>query len=63
MITFTFDIPCIYEDGKMPALENKVNVNEDMSNRIKYEFYEKPTKNPKVIWADSPINSKPNELF
>ena len=57
MLKFTFDTPCNYEDGKMPALDIKVNVNKEMKNRIDFEFYEKPTKNPKVILADSAINS------
>ena len=41
----------------MPALDIMVSVNEDMENRIDYEFFEKPTKNPRVILADSAINS------
>ena len=57
MITFTFDTPSNYIEGKMPALDLKVSVNEEKGNRIDFEFYEKPTKNPKVILADSAINS------
>ena len=57
MIKFTHDTPCSYEDKKMPALDIKVNVNEEMENRIDYEFFEKPTKNPRVLLADSAINS------
>ena len=57
MITFTHDTPCNYTDRKMPALDIKVNVNVEMKNRIDYEFYEKPTKNPRVLLASSAINS------
>jgi hypothetical protein len=55
MITFTFDTPC--SNKKMPALDIMVSVNEDMGNRIDYEFFEKPTKKPRVILADSAINT------
>ena len=57
MITFTFDTPCSHADGKMPVLDIKVDINVEMENRIDYEFYEKPTENPKVILADSAISS------
>ena len=57
MIKFTFDAPSNYKDGKMPALDLKVSVNEEKESRIDYEFFEKPSKNPKVILADSAINS------
>ena len=57
MITFTHDTSCNYPDKKMPALDIKVNVNQEMKNRIDYEFYEKPTKNPRVLLASSAISS------
>lgn len=57
MIKFTHDTPCSYKDNKMPALDIKVNVNEEMQNRIDYEFFEKPTKNPRVLLADSAIST------
>ena len=56
-LKFTIDTPCNYEDGKMPALDIKVNINVKKNNRIDYEFYEKPTKNSRVILFDSAINS------
>ena len=57
MLTFTFDTPCNYSDKKMPALDIKVRVNVEEKNRIDYEFYEKPTKNCKVLLASSAINA------
>ena len=57
MITFTHDTPCNYPSKKMPALDIMVNVNQAMKDRIDYEFYEKPTKNPLVLLASSAISS------
>ena len=57
-LKFTIDTPCNYEDGKMPALDIKVCINETFNNRMDYEFYEKPSTNPRVILANSAINSK-----
>ena len=56
MLKFTYDTPCKHSDGKMPVLDLKVNINAEMQNQIEYEFYEKPTKNPRVILADSAMN-------
>ena len=36
MLKFTIDTPCSYSDGKMPALDIKVNINEKENNRIDY---------------------------
>ena len=36
MIKLTVDTPCNYEDGKMPALDIKVNINLKKNNRIDY---------------------------
>ena len=55
MIILTVDTPCNYEDGKLPVLDIKVDVNEDEVNRIDFEFFEKPTKNPSVILANSAL--------
>ena len=57
MLKFTIDTPCSYEENKMPALDLKVNVNHEENERIDYEFFEKPTKNPRVILSNSAINS------
>ena len=56
MIQLTVDTPCNYADGKMPVLDVKVNVNRSEKNRIDFEFFEKPTKNPRVILADSALS-------
>ena len=56
MIKLTVDTPCNYDDGKLPVLDVKVDVNEDKDNRIDFEFYEKPTKNPRVILASSALS-------
>ena len=42
--------------SKLPVLDIKVNVNHEESNRIDFEFYEKPTRNPKVILANSALS-------
>ena len=57
MIKFTVDLPSDHEDGKLAVLDLKFRVNKVMKNRIDYEFYSKPTKNPKILLADSAINS------
>ena len=56
MLKFTFDTPCKHPNGNMPVLDLGVKMNTEMNNRIDYEFYEKPTKNSRVILADSAIN-------
>ena len=56
MIKLTVDTPCNHKDGKLPVLDVKVNVNHDENNRIEFEFYQKPTKNPLVILADSALS-------
>ena len=57
MIKFTIDVPSYHEDNKIPVLDLKIKMNKEMVNRIDYEFYEKPTKNPKNLLAESAINS------
>ena len=56
MIKLTVDTPCNYKDGKLPVLDIKVDVNEAEGNRIDFEFFEKPTKNPSVILANSALS-------
>ena len=56
MIKLTVETPCNFEDGKLPVLDVKVNVNQEETNRIDFEFFEKPTKNPMVIMADSALS-------
>ena len=56
MVQLTVDTPCKYEDQKLPILDVKTNINTKEKNRIDFEFYEKPTKNPKVMLANSANN-------
>jgi hypothetical protein len=55
LIKFTYDIPENYKDGKLPVLDVTVNINKLEGNRIDFEFYEKPTKNKRVILEDAAI--------
>ena len=57
MIKLTTETPSNSEDGMLKILDVKVKINEEEANRIDFEFYEKPTKHPKVILADSALNS------
>ena len=56
MIKLTVETPCNFEDGKLPVLDVKVDVNEKEANRIDFEFFEKQTKNPRVILASSALS-------
>ena len=56
-IKFTIDTPCNHPDGYLPVLDTKMRVNIEETNRIDFQFYEKPTKNPKLILADSALDS------
>ena len=60
MIKFTVDIPSEHEDQKVSVLDLKVNLNREMDNRIDYEYFEKPTKNPTLLLAESAIKYKKN---
>ena len=53
MIKLTVETPCNFKDGKMPVLDIKVRINDKEENRIDFEHFEKPTKNPRVILASS----------
>ena len=57
MIKFTIDIPENHKNGKMPILDVQVKINREAENRLEFEFYEKPTRNPKVILNDAAISS------
>ena len=57
MLKFTIDTPCNHSNGKMPALDIQVRINRVENCRIDYEFFEKPTKNPKVILSDSALST------
>ena len=56
MIKLTVETPCNAPDGKLAVLDLKVKVNHEEQNRIDFEFFEKPTKNPRVIMADSALS-------
>ena len=56
MLKFTIDTPCNHEDGKIPVLDIKVNINMEENKRLDFEFYEKPTKHPNVILAHSAMS-------
>ena len=58
MISFTFDYPGNHKNGRMAVLDLEVSVNRDKKNKIEFEFYEKPTRNKKVILSNSAIPSK-----
>jgi hypothetical protein len=55
MIKFTYDIPENYKEGKLPVLDVTVNINKLEGNRIDFEFYQKPTRNKRVILEDAAI--------
>ena len=57
MIQFTIDVPSYHEGEKIAVLDLEIKLNKAMENRIDYEFFEKPTKNPKILLAESAINA------
>ena len=48
----------MHEDEAIPILDLKVKINTAQNNRIDYEFYEKPTRNEKVIMANAAMSAK-----
>jgi hypothetical protein len=56
MIKLTIETPCNFQNKKLPVLDVEVRINELESDRIDFEFFEKPTKNPRVILADSALS-------
>ena len=54
MVTLTYDIPEKHEDQKLPVFDLKVWVDE--TQELLFEFYEKPTKNERVILPSSALN-------
>ena len=58
MLKFTIDTPDNLKDNKIAVLDLKVQVNEKENYRIDYEHFEKETKHPKVILADSALSMK-----
>ena len=58
MIKLTVETPCNFQNGKLPVLDIMVNINKGEMNRIDFEFFEKPSKNPLVILASSALSFK-----
>ena len=58
MIQLTTETPCNFENGMLPILDVKVCVNKEEGNRLDFEFFEKPTKNSRVILANSALSLK-----
>ena len=56
MIQLTIETPCNFENRKLPVLDVQVDINQTENNRIDFEFFEKPTKNPRVILMDSALS-------
>ena len=54
MVQFTYDVPELNPDGKLPVLDLKVFMSPE--NEVLHEFYEKPTKNSRVILASSALS-------
>ena len=56
MIKLTVETPCNYKNGYMPVLDIQVKINKNEKNRIDFQYYEKPTKTPRVILANSALS-------
>ena len=52
----TVETHCNFSDVKLPVLDVKVDINVKENCRIDFEFFEKQTKNPKVILANSALS-------
>ena len=61
MIELTSDIPSNHTDGKLPVLDLKVRLG--LQNQIDFEFYEKKTKNSRVILASSALPWRQKETI
>ena len=57
MIKFTYEIPD-NKSGKLAVLDVSVNINKPENNRMDYDFFEKPTKNQRVILEDAALPSR-----
>ena len=57
IVKFTFDVPSKNKNGKIAILDVEVSINRDEGNRIDFEFYEKPSRNDKVILEDSALTA------
>ena len=61
MIELTSDIPSNHTDGKLPVLDLKVKLG--LKNQIDFQFYEKKTKNSRVILASSALPWRQKETI
>ena len=57
MIKFTVDTPSMHENKKLAILDVEVKINKQEDNRLDFEFYEKPTKNKRVMLHDAALPS------
>ena len=57
IVKLTIDVPSNHENMKIAVLDLNINLNKHEGDRIDYEFFEKATKNPKTLLAESAINS------
>ena len=58
MIQFTVDFPTNHKSGRVPILDVQASISEEKQNKIEFEYYEKPTRNKKVILSDSALTAK-----
>ena len=58
IVKFSVDLPSNHTNEKIAILDLEVNVNKEEQNRIDFEFYEKPSKNKRVILEDAALPSK-----
>ena len=56
MIQLTVETPCNFENGMLPVLDIKARIYEIEMNRLDFEYYEKPTKNPRLVLASSALS-------
>ena len=55
IVKFTVDLPNNHENGKIAILDIEAKINRHEKNRIEYEFYEKPSKNNRVILENAAL--------
>ena len=55
-IKLTFETPCNFKNEKLPVLDIQASINVKEMNRIDFEFFDKETKNPFVILANSALS-------
>ena len=58
IVKFTVDMPSKQENGKIAILDIEANINKKEGNRVDFEFYEKPSRNKRVILEDAALPSQ-----